>query len=167
MHFGKPTSPFLLIFAALSFAISAFALYSWATYPGLPEVDQLRSASGHVTNVEEGRYGTRFALEGVPQEFNYASKGGSVELARTALTRANRPILTVWFDPQRTVGAPGTGETFYEVYQLAADGNVVRSRKDVEDAWASDMRIALWLGIFFALNGFFLANRAWKSRDAA
>ncbi|WP_189454550.1 hypothetical protein [Cognatilysobacter bugurensis] len=157
----------MLLYAVLSLAISIIAFYSWVSYSGLPELSQLKIATGRIVWVEKGRYGIRFDLERVPEDFNYASKGGAVDRVHSAINSAVGQPITVWFDPAQTVGAPGTDEEFYEVYQLSVSGSVVRPLKDVEEAWGSDMKFALWLSAFFALNGVFLGIRAWRPCHAA
>ena len=166
MHHGKPSKGALLTYAALSLAISVLPFYSRATFRGLPDLDDLQKASGRVASVERGRYGIRFALDGVVKQFNYASKGNAVDLVLRTLTTPDRPVITVHFDPHDPVGAPGTDEAFYDVYQISTNGKVVRALDAVEAAWRSDQQFALWLSLFFVLNGGVLAWCAKTSESA-
>ena len=91
MYLGKPTRRMNAIFAVLSLLLSCLAFYSWATFEGIPPRSDLESATGQVSWVQNGKYGIKFGLAGVPKSFDYASKGNAMGLVHDTLSRSDHP----------------------------------------------------------------------------
>lgn len=162
--YGKPTKRKNAGFAALCFLLSGSALYSWVTFDGIPPRSQLKAASGSVSWVDSGRYGIKFGLDGVPRAFDYASKGNAVGLVQDTLSRADRPVVTVLYDPNSPSGPIYSTDKFYSVYELSIAGTPFRSHEQVDAAWRSDQRFAAWLSAIFACCGIYLAREASRSK---
>ncbi|WP_133477289.1 hypothetical protein [Cognatilysobacter segetis] len=157
MYFGKPTRVKNAVFAALSFLLSALMFYSWATFDGIPPRAELQAASGKVSWQESGRYGIRFRLEGEPKAFDYASKGNALGLVQNSLSRRDRPVVHVLYDPNSASGPIYSKDTYYSVYELSVAGESVRSHEDIARAWRSDEEVAVWLAALFVLSGLYLS----------
>lgn len=166
MFFGKPTRAKNAVFAVLSFLMSGAALYSWATFDGIPPRSELRAASGPVSWVRSGKYGIKFGLDGVPQFFNYASKGNAMGLVHDNLSRPGRPVVTVLYDPGSPGGPIYSSDTYYGVFELSIAGKPFRSHDQIAAAWRSDQNLAVWLAVFFALGGAYLTWVALRNRGA-
>jgi hypothetical protein len=166
MYLGKPTRRMNAIFAALSLLLSCLTFYSWATFKGIPPRSELESAAGQVTWVKNGKYGIKFGLAGVPKSFDYASKGDAMGLVHDTLSRSDRPVITVLYDPSNPGGPIYSKDIYYGVFELGIAGNPFRSHTQIAQAWQSDENIAVWLGICFALSGTYLAWLAIRKRGA-
>lgn len=166
MFFGKPTRAKNVLFAVLSFTLSGMMFHSWATFDGIPARAALQTASGRVSWVEDGRYGVKFGLEGVSRSFDYASKGNAADLVRDALSRPDRPVVTVLYDPDNPGGPIYSNDTYHGVFELSVDGKPLRRHADVDAAWRSDENVAAWLAFIFALLGLYLTGTAFRRRHA-
>ena len=166
MYLGKPTRRMNAIFAALSFLLSCLAFYSWATFKGIPPRSELESAAGQVSWVQNGKYGIKFGLAGVPKSFDYASKGNAMGLVHDTLSRPDHPVITVLYDPSNPGGPIYSKDSYYGVFELGIAGKPFRSHTQIAQAWQSDENIAVWLGICFALSGIYLAWLALRKRGA-
>lgn len=166
MFFGKPTRAKNAAFAALSFLLSGAMLYSWATFKGIPPRSKLQAASGQVSWVRDGRYGIKFGLDGVPQSFDYASKGNAMGLVHDTLSRRDRPVVTVLFDPSSPGGPIYSSDIYYGVFELSIAGKPFRSHDQIATAWRSDENVAVWLAALFALGGIHLSWAALRTRGA-
>lgn len=162
--YGKPTKRRNAAFAALCFLLSGMMLYSWVTFDGIPPRSQLKAASGSVSWVDSGRYGIKFGLDGVPQAFDYASKGNAMGLVRDTLSRPDRPVITVLYDPNSPSGPIYSTDKFYSVYELSIAGTPFRSHEQVEAAWRSDQRFAALVSAFFAFGAIYLARKASRNK---
>ena len=156
----------LAAYAVLSLALSVGAIYSWATFSGIPARDSLLSASGTVEWVQEYRYGIRFALKDVPRRFVYLSKGNAMGTVAAALASNGKHAVTVVYDPKRSGGPLGSSEKYFDVYEISAGGKTVRSHEQVASAWRSDERVGLYLGFAFLLSSVFLGFSALRSAGA-
>ena len=163
---GKPTRAKNALFAALCFLLSGMMFYSWATFEGIPARTELRPTSGRVSWVQDGKYGIKFALDGVPKSFDYASKGNAMGLVRDALSRPDRPVVTVLYDPRNPGGPIYSKDIYYGVFELSIAGKPFRSHAEIAEAWQNDENLAVWLGSFFVLGGMYLAWAAFRNRGA-
>jgi len=167
MRHSRESSPKQLVaYALLSLLIGMGAIYSWATFNGVPSRASLKFASGRVKWTEEYRYGVRFALEGTAENFVYVSKGRAMGVVTGALTDAQRPSVSVLYDPASGSGPVGSGRSYFTVYELAANGRMVRSRGQVEQAWRSDEKVGLYLGVVFLFGSVFLGFSALRTAGA-
>jgi hypothetical protein len=166
MFLGKPTKAKNAAFAVLSFLLSGAMLYSWATFKGIPSRSELRPASGPVSWVQNGKYGVKFGLEGVPQSFDYSSKGNAMGLVHDTLSRPDHPVVTVLYDPRNPSGPIYSNDKYYPVFELSIAGKPFRSHDEVANAWRSDENVALLLAALLALGGAFLSWSALGSRGA-
>ena len=166
MFFGKPTRAKNAAFAVVSFFISGATLYSWATFKGIPQRSELHAVSGPVSWVRDGKYGIKFGLDGVPQSFDYASKGNAMGLVHDTLSRPDRPVVTVLYDPNSRGGPIYSGDTYYGVFELSIAGKPFRSHHQIAAAWQSDENVGIWLAGFFALSGAYLSWAALRNRGA-
>jgi hypothetical protein len=141
--------------------------YSWATFDGIPPRSQLKTASGPVSWVRDGKYGITFGLDGVPQSFEYASKGNAMGLVHDTLSRPERPVVTVLFDPGSPSGPIYSTDEFHSVFELSVAGRPLRSHDQIAAAWRSDENLAPWLAAIFAFMGTYLSWTAFRSRDAS
>jgi len=165
MFFGKPGRASDALFAALNFLLSGIMFYSWAGFEGIPDRSELRSASGSVSWVQDGKYGVKFRLQDVPLAFDYSSKSKAMDLVHEALTRPDRPIVTVLYDPKSARGPIYSNDVYYGVFELFIAGKPIRSHEQTAKAWQSDQGTALWLAAFFALGGGYLSWTAFGQRN--
>jgi hypothetical protein len=155
-----------IFFAAVSFLISFLMLYSWATFKGVPPRSDLQAASGSVAWVQSGKYGIKFRLNGVPQSFDYASKGKAIGLVYDTLSRTDHPVVTVLFYPGHASGPIYSKDTFNGVYELSISGKPFRSRNEIDAAWRSDEKVGAWLGAIFIVIGVYLSFCALRGEGA-
>jgi len=141
-------------------------LYSWTTFEGIPPRSELQTASGPVSWVRDGKYGIKFGLDGVPQSFDYASKGNAMGLVHDTLSRPDRPTVTVLYDPNSPGGPIYSNDTYYDVFELSIAGKPFRGHDEIAAAWQSDENVAVWLAAFFVLGGIYLSWAALRHRDA-
>lgn len=166
IYFGRPTRAKNALFAVLCFLLSGMMLYSWGAFDGIPARADLQTASGRVSWVQDGRYGVKFGLEGVSESFDYASKGNAVGLVHDTLSRSDRPVITVLYDPGNPGGPIYSNDVYYAVFELSVAGIPFRSHADIAAAWQSDEAVAVWLASFFALGGIYLGWTAFRHRCA-
>jgi len=165
IYFGKPTRAKNALFAGLCFALSALMLYSWITFEGIPPRSDLQSATGHVTWVRSEKYGIKFGLDGIPESFDYASKGNAMGLVYDTLSRSPSPVVTVLYDPNSSGGPIYSKENYFSVFELEIAGTLVRSHEEIAGAWRSDESFAVWLAGCFALCGLYLSWVALRNRN--
>ena len=165
MKFGKSTRSNAL-FAVLSLLLSGMMFYSWATFDGIPARSQLESAAGHVSWVQNGKYGIKFGLAGVPKSFDYASKSNAMGLVYDTMSRPDRPLITVLYDPSNPSGPIYSKDTYYSVFELGIDGKPFRSHSQIGEAWQADENIAIWLALCFALCTIYFVRLAFRHRGA-
>jgi hypothetical protein len=132
--------------------------YSWATFGGIPPRSELQTATGSVSWVKSGRYGIRFGLDGIPTAFDYSSKGNAMGLVQDALSRPDRPLVTVLYD--------SSSGTYHPVFELSLSGKSIRSHEEIAAAWQTDENVALGLAVIFAFGGMFLAWSASRKSGA-
>jgi hypothetical protein len=163
---GKPTRAKNMLFASLSFLLSGLMFFSWATFDGIPSRAELQPASGRVSWVQNGRYGVKFGIEAVPRSFDYASKGNASGLVYDALSRSDRPVVSILYDPNNP-SEPISDDVYYGVFEISVADKLLRSHADIATAWQSDQNVAVWLASFFLLGGIYLAWIALRDKRAA
>lgn len=155
-------------FAALSFALAAFTLVpALDRDAGIPDFSALAEARGHVQHVSPQRYGVRFRLQGRAATFEYPSKARGYDIVKSALLAAGDREVSVLFDPHARRPWFST-EPYYGVWQLAVEGQPVRTLAEAKAGWRSDNAITPWLSAWFLLSGcyfFVSALRARRSRE--
>lgn len=167
MFLGKPTRAKHALFAVFCFFLGGIMLYSWSTFTGIPPRSELQSASGPVSWVQDGKYGIKFGLMGVPKFFHYASKGNAMGVVQDTLSRSDHPVITVLYDPSNMGGPIYSNDTYYSVFELSIAGKSFRSHAEIAKAWQSDQNLAVWLAAFFLLGGVYLSLVAIRNRDAS
>ena len=152
--------------AALGFALAAFTFTPMRDPDmGVPAMSALAQAQGQVVDISPERYGLRFQLAGRPETFDYPSKAGAYDTVQAALAAAGNKQVAVLYDP--TPRKPWRGFAYYDVWQLAIDGQPVRSMADVKAGWRSNNRVAAWLFPCFLFMAIYCAALAWRARRAS
>jgi hypothetical protein len=159
----RSTNPWsFAILSGLTLFLAALTFYSWTTYKGLPPRDALLGASGQVTWVQKYRYGVRFRLSGNDRAFVYYSKGGAMNKVAAALGRTDAPQISVLYDPNSAGGPAGSAVKYFSVFEIAANGTMVRSRAEVERAWQADQSLGLSASALFLFLGLALGYVAFR-----
>jgi hypothetical protein len=83
----------------------------------------------------------------------------------TALAAAGGKPVAVLYNPSPREAARGA--LYYDVWQLAIDGQPVRSMAQVQAGWRSNNRVAAWLFPCFLFTGIYCAVLAWRARCAS
>lgn len=151
-------SPWTLrICALVGAAISAFALYAWTSFDGIPDRSRLQAATGPVASVERSRNRISFRLEGDAAWYEYRSSNGAMGVAESALAPGSR--VTVAFD---------LGSARRDVLELVAQDHIVRSHAEVAASRLANARTGGVLGVVFAAMAICLVARARRDsrRDA-
>jgi hypothetical protein len=153
-------------FAALGFALAALTFTPMRDPDaGVPAMSALAQAQGQVAEIDAERYGVRFRLAGRAETFDYPSKAGASDTVQSALAAAGRKQVTVLYDPSSR--EPPGGPAYYNVWQLAIDGQTVHSMAQVKAGWRSNNRVAAWLFPCFVFMGIYCAVLAWRARGTS
>lgn len=151
----------LFLLGLLTIVLGGLALWSWFVFDGIPARESLARAAGTVDRVQSTRRTLRFALNGSPLLFNYSSKGGEVGLVHETLVREDRPVLEVVYDSREPFTPLFSDEKYYSIYELTANGEIIRSHADIGAEWATDQAYGLLLGIVLLTVGSLVTFFAW------
>lgn len=154
----------LASFAVAGFALAAVTLPS-AIDPdaGIPRMSALGEASGRLESIDARKNGVRFRLAGRTESFEYPANGRGYGIVESALRTAGPRNVAVLFDPKARLPAAGAGSC-HDVWQVAIDGQIVRSFREVSDGWRLNNRFALGICVFFLSSGVYFAVLAIRAR---
>ncbi len=153
-----------LIAYALAGAILAVICLAHADpNAGIPPYRTLMLQQGTLAWAKTHKYGINFALNGDKKVFNYPSKARSVGKIEAALVSSGAAPITVRYDP-KPFGPVLSGATYYDVWELAVGPSMIQRYQQTSANWASDNRLASWLGGVFLLSSAILSIQAWRQR---
>jgi hypothetical protein len=157
-----------LLSAALLAGLGALGIYSGLNpSDGLPSKSSLASAEGAATEYETYKYGVRFSLDNHATGFNYLSKGNASDQVAAAIASSSGKTVSVLYDPQSLGGPVYSDREYFTVFEVAVDGQSVRSYDQVAAAWRADNRVGFWGGWAAFLFGLGYGLHSWRSRGAA
>jgi hypothetical protein len=157
-----------LLSAVLLAGLGALGVYSGLSpSDGLPTRSSLASAEGAATEYATYKYGVRFSLSGQPTAFNYLSKGNASDQVAAALASSAGKTVRVLYNPQSLGGPIYSNRNYFTVFEVAVDGQSVRSYDQVAAAWRSDNRVGFWGGWAALVFGVGYGLHTWRSRGAA
>jgi hypothetical protein len=152
--------------ATLGLVLAAFTLTPMLdSDTGVPAMSALAQAHGQVVNISPERYGVRFRLAARAETFDYPSKAGAYDTVQAALAAAGNKQVAVLYSP--TPREPWGGPAYYDVWQIAINGQPVRTLAEVKAGWRSNNRVAAWLFPCFLLTGIYCAALASRARRAS
>ena len=153
----------LRCYTVLALALSAVMFYAWAAFDSLPPRESLRTATGQIDWVKSDKYGVKFALQGSSRAYEYHSKANEMGAVESRLVNTREPI-TVLYDPEDPSGPIYSDEVFHDVYELSTPTGAFRSYEEIQAAYRSDNKIALWMSPIFFCMAIYLLVQAQRAR---
>ena len=134
---------------------------------GFPHEDELIEMSGYVTWVESYDYGIRFGIDETSLSFDYMSKMDAQGLIYNSLVNSDGQQITILYRDTDPTSPIYSDTVYFNVFQLAIDGEMIRSLSESEKAWRSDNFLAPFLILFFIFGAFYVARKTLRSRKNA
>jgi hypothetical protein len=160
-----PSKRGLFLLGLTSMVLGGFALWSWFVFDGIPARESLSRATGTFNwarlSQSSRSSSLRFGLKGSSLSFYYPSNGGRMNQINETLTREDCPVIEVLYDSRASFTPWFSNEKYYPVYELTANGEIIRSHADIGAEWASNQVYGLLLGIAFLPMGVFLMFIGW------
>ncbi|NNE84236.1 MAG: hypothetical protein HKN28_09730 [Alphaproteobacteria bacterium] len=147
---GHLTNPAYLAFFGVLLLILAAIFWYVSRDPGsgVPPYQDLKYYSGEPESITQRDNNIRFRLRGNDIVFRYSSKSSKTVGVRYAIDNAT--IVGVKYQDE------GPKAKLKEVFEMMADGRVVRSYQDIMEAWKKDDKLGPWLSFVAGLAGIYL-----------
>jgi len=155
----RPSWIGLAVFSLLSFIIGVFCLFQSNPHAGVPKRDELIVTKGKLAWIQKYKYGTRFGLLGVAENFEYPSKAKGMNIVRGSLESAGDEIISVEYE-KGTHGPISSDKHYHNIWVLNVGTRQIRSFEETVSSWERDNRLTPWLGVAMFLSSFYLAFSA-------
>jgi hypothetical protein len=133
---------------------------------GITPEAALVEANGKLAWMNENKYGTRFGLVGVTEQFEYPSKAGDMGAVRISLRQSGNEIVSVRYEI-RTHGPIYSDDAYHDVWELTVGDRGIRTYGETSAAWEADNRIGPWFGLVLVASGIFLGYVSRQTYRAA
>jgi hypothetical protein len=153
----------LAVYAALALVMGVFFLSQINPEGGIPAHSELASATGQLAWMEKHKYGTRFGLVGIAENFNYPSKANGMQSVRRALERAGSTTISVKY----SVGEDKSQLKSHDVWALDVGDQPIRTFEETRTAWEGDNRLIPWIGVMMLAIAFALGFSARRGYQLA
>lgn len=132
--------------AVLALALGGFMTWVSMSQSHLPIYDALDSASGSVVRWEKTRHSVTFTLSGSPETFIYSAGSGDLYGIQQAIKRARH--LVIRYDAIEPARPWLSDDVYMTVYEVVADGVVVRPYRDVATSLQLETRVGMYGALF-------------------